>query len=67
MKLTLKLMLVVSLFSSIVLADDGNMGNGGKTCPPGQTTCRAVDETKDTNQTDSILGFIQNYLFSIFE
>jgi hypothetical protein len=73
-KLTLKLMMVVCLFSSIALAEEGDMTGGGRTCPQGQTTCRPAEQlpdptkdTKETNETDSILTIIQKYLISIFE
>lgn len=62
-------MLVVCLFSSIALAEDGNMGSGGRSCPSGTTSCRAAEQStdNDTNQTESILDFIRGYLVSIFE
>jgi hypothetical protein len=75
-KLTLKLILVLCLFSSIAFADgemggggEGDMTNGGKTCPQGQT-CRpdappSDQSGDDANQTDSILNFIRTYLGSI--
>jgi hypothetical protein len=37
MKLTLKIFLVICLFSSMAFGDDGDQGNGGKNCPPQQT------------------------------
>jgi len=80
MKLTLKIFLVICLFSSITFADDGDMGNGGKTCPP-QTTCLDGDTGNGgsgdgdmgnggrtvNDQNESVLTFIQKYLMSIFE
>jgi len=70
MKLTLKLILVLCLFSSIALADgdqgnggEGDQGNGGKKCPQGQTTCRPAEPTTDD---ETILIIIQKYLMSIF-
>lgn len=68
MKLTLKLILVVCLFSSVAFAEEGDMTGGGKTCPQGQT-CRPlppVTTDDDPTQTDSFLISIQKYLFSIF-
>lgn len=70
MKLTLKLFLVICLFSSVTFAD-GDMGNGSKTCTQ---NCFAGDQqTEPTNSDrnklkpkDSILTFIQKYLISIF-
>ncbi|MGC2238903.1 MAG: hypothetical protein WA584_22295 [Pyrinomonadaceae bacterium] len=83
MKLTLKLILVVCLFSSVAFADgdmtnggftDGNMTNGGKTdgnMGSGGFTDGNMGNggraVNDPNQADSALTFIQNYLFSIFE
>ena len=77
MKLTLKLFLVVCLFSSVASAEgemgsggEGDMTSGGKSCPQGQQTCRPdapSDQTgNDSNPTDSMLTFIQEYLISIF-
>ena len=80
MKFTLKLFLVVCLFSSVAFADgemgnggfaDGEMSNGGKT---GDMTGGLTDgdmsngglTANDQNQTDSILIFVQKYLLSIF-
>jgi hypothetical protein len=38
-KLTVKFFLIISLFASIALADDGQMGSGGYTCNPEVETC----------------------------
>jgi len=77
MKSTIKLFLVVILFSSAVFAD-GEMTNGGKTCPTG-TTCLVTpapseEETKSTDSSDStedsddsILTLLEEYLNSIFK
>ena len=71
MKLTVKILLVICLFTSIAFAD-GEMGTGGKTCPP-QTACLDGEmgtgglTVDDQNQNDSMLSFIQKYLISIFE
>lgn len=70
MKLTLKLFLVVCLFSSVTFAE-GDMTSGGKTCTQ---NCFAGDQqTEPTNNDrnkskpkDSVLTFIQKYLISIF-
>ena len=67
MKLTLKLILVICLFSSIAFAEEGNMGGGGKACPQGQQTCRPAEQPPETTDSDSILTIIQKYLISIFE
>lgn len=65
MKSTLKFFLVVALFSSITLADDGNMGNGGKTCTQ---NCLISDQTindkKEAN--NSVLDYVQDFLIKIF-
>lgn len=79
MKLTLKIFLVICLFSSIGLAD-GDQPTGGKNCPT-QETCLEGDQPTggDTegdqptggravnDQNESVLTFIQKYLISIFE
>jgi hypothetical protein len=62
MKLTLKLFLVVCLFSSVALAE-GDMGNGGLTeGDMGNGGLTSNDQT----QKNSILIFVQKYLSSIF-
>lgn len=71
MKLTLKLFLVVCLFSSVTFADDGTMTTGGKSCTQNCYTGNQQTEPTsiDRNQSqpkDSILTFIQKYLISIF-
>jgi len=79
MKSTIKLFLVVILFSSVAFAD-GEMTNGGKTCPTG-TTCLtttqpteeetkstdSTDTTNSTDSTDSILTGVREYLDSMFK
>ena len=65
MKSTIKLVLVVCLFSSVAFAD-GEMGNGSKNCPTG-TTCLTTTqptekETASTESKDSVLDFVQEYL-----
>ncbi len=74
MKSTIKLILVVFLFSSMAFAE-GDMGNGTRTCPNGATTCFVSAEPSETKETttdpeDSILTSVQNYLdwaFKYFE
>jgi hypothetical protein len=71
MKLTVKLIFVVCLFTSVAFAD-GEMGSGGKNCPSGTTTCIIENQptntdTINTESDDSFLTFIGNYLVSIFE
>ena len=67
MKTTIKLVLVVCIFSSVVFAD-GDMGNGTKTCTSGcfvATQPTEIEPVK-TETENSILKFVQKYLFSIF-
>ena len=75
MKLTLKLFLVVWLFSSIVFAG-GDMNNGGRA---GAQNCYTAEQPEpatenptstDSNQStsdDSVLTFIREYLISLDE
>lgn len=75
----MKIFLVVMLFSSVVFADEGNMGNGTRTCPNGQTTCfvsdpTTVDEETDstkatdsTGSTGSVFNFVEEYFDSMIE
>ncbi len=70
MKSIIKLVLVVCLFSSVAFAE-GEMTNGGKTCPTG-TTCLITteptdNETTSTESTDSVLTTVQEYLNSMLE
>ena len=67
MKTTIKLVLVVCLFSSVVFAD-GEMGSGGKTCTSGCLVATQTTETETvkTETENSFLKFVQKYLFSIF-
>jgi len=70
MKSTIKLVLVVCLFSSVAFAD-GEMTNGGKTCPTGTTCLIATQptgqETTTTESKDSVLDFVQEYLNSMLK
>ena len=69
MKSIFKLILVVSLFSSVAFAD-GDMGNGNKTCT---SNCLAAPpqltekDSASTQPDDSTLTAIQEYLNSIFK
>lgn len=70
MKSTIKLVLVVCLFSSVAFAE-GEMGNGSRNCPTG-TTCLVTTQPTDTETTtteskDSVLDFVKEYLDSIFK
>jgi hypothetical protein len=67
MKLTIKVVLFVSLFSSVVFAD-GNMNQGGKTCT---SNCLVATQPTEKNivtkeSEDSLLTIVKNYLISIF-
>lgn len=68
MKLTIKLFLVVCLFSSVAFAD-GDMGNGGKNCTGNCLVANQPTENetvKPESEPDNyILDFVQKYLFSI--
>ena len=81
MKLTLKLFLVVCLFSSVTFAE-GDMGNGGRTCTQNCCTenCYTGNEqpdpttedptSNDSNQStsdDSVLTSVQDYLISLYK
>lgn len=71
MKSTIKLFLVVFLFSSTVFAE-GDMGNGGRTCPNGAPTCLVSAEPSETKETttdpeDSILTSVHEYLDWVFK
>ena len=70
MKSTIKLALVITLFSSAAFAD-GDMGTGGRTCPNGQTTCLVYSEVpqkeETTTENDSILSTVQEYLNSMYK
>lgn len=64
--------MVISLFSSIALADgnqgsggftDGNQGSGGKTCTQ---NCVIADQTdKTVKETNSLLEYVQEFLEKI--
>ena len=70
MKSTIKLALVITLFTSAVFAE-GDMGAGGRTCPNGQTTCLVSYEVPQNEETttdsDSLLNTVQDYLNSMFK
>ena len=65
MKSLLKLALVVFLFTTNIFAEEGNMGNGGRTCPNGTTTCLVYSEApqneETTTESDAILDTAQEY------
>ena len=68
MKLTIKLFLVISLFTSVAFAE-GEMGGSGRTCT---NNCFTVAQTSDEKieakieSEETILTYIQKYLDSIF-
>jgi hypothetical protein len=67
MKTTIKLILVVCIFSSVTFAD-GEMTNGGKTCTG---NCFVAPEPTETvpvkpETNNYFLKFVQKYLISIF-
>ena len=71
MKSVWKLVLVVFLFTSAAFAD-GELPNGNRSCPNGQTTCLvSIDttepDTKSADAEDSFLTTVQNYLDSVFD
>ena len=72
----MKLFLLVILFSSVVFAEEGNMGSGTQSCPSGQTSCLVStsttedEETKPSEPTDStgsILVVVREYFDSMIE
>lgn len=70
MKSICKLVLLASLFTSAAFAGEGDLPNGNRNCPNGQTTCfvggeTTNPETKSSDAEDSVLTVIQNYLDSV--
>jgi hypothetical protein len=74
MKSTIKFFLVIALFSSITLANDGNMGGGGFTDDgnmggggrPCTQNCVPADQTdRNITETDSLLEYVQAFLIKI--
>ena len=75
MKSTLKIFLVIALFSSITLADgnmgtggfmeDGNMGTGGKTCTQNCLSIDQTDRNSNDQQTNDFFGYVQDFLAKI--
>lgn len=71
MKSMLRIFLVISLFSSIALAEgdmggggftDGDMGGGGKPC----ANCQTTDQTdRNSTETNDFLGYVQEFLAKI--
>jgi hypothetical protein len=67
MKTMMKLALAMSLFCSMTLADDGDMGSGGYcgvNCPPPpcQVGCFAGNTTEKVKTTDWIFAFVKGYI-----
>ena len=68
MKSTIKLVLVVILFSSVAFADDGDMGSGGKTCTSNCFVATQPTEDKNTTEPDdNILTTVQEYWDAVFK
>ena len=67
MKLTIKVVLSVSLFVSTVFAD-GNMDQAGKTCTSNCfVATQPTEKTIVTKEPDnSLITIVKNYLISIF-
>lgn len=79
MKNTLKLFFVIALFCTTIFADgsmgnggltdDGSMGNGGKTCTGNCAISKPIVDTKRSSESETtnfVIDFIQEYLISIF-
>lgn len=65
MKTTVKSFLVIALFSSITLADDGNMGGGNRNCPQQQSCLVAEQNEENTGEKNGILEYVQEFLVKI--
>ncbi|CAN5505067.1 hypothetical protein BH10ACI1_BH10ACI1_26830 [soil metagenome] len=74
MKSMLKIFLVISLFSSIALADgdmgtggftDGDMGTGGKTCTQNCPTVNQTVKNSKDQEINSVLEYVQDFLARI--
>lgn len=77
MKTTIKLFFVIALFCTTIFADgnmgngltdDGNMGNG-KTCTGNCVISKPIADTKKSSESETtnfVFDFIQDYLISIF-
>ena len=65
MKTAIKFFLVIALFSSITLADEGNMGSGNKSCTA-QQPCFVNDQNdENTNEKNAVLVYVQEFLEKI--
>lgn len=68
MKTMMKLVLAMSLFCSVSLADEGDMGSGGYctvNCPPPPCTTGCIvggPTTEEVKTTDWILIVVKGYL-----
>jgi hypothetical protein len=64
MKLTMKLFLIISLFCTVALADEGDMGQGSKSDNSGGgfacVEC-VVNDSETRPEDGSFLKIIQNY------
>lgn len=70
MKLTMKIFLLISLFSSVALADgdmgsgnrNGNNGGGGLVCAECMTVNEPSDKDTSVQEDDSIITMIEIFL-----
>ena len=75
MKSVISLVLVVVLFNFTAFADEGELPNGNRNCPNGQTTCFVANEpaepgtmsTDTEDSEDSVLTIVQKYLDSVLD
>ncbi len=64
MKSTIKIALVISLFSSVTLAD-GDMGTGNRNCTQQQPCFVAEQNEENTGEKNGILEYVQEFLVKI--
>jgi hypothetical protein len=75
MKSTIKIVLLMVLCTSVMFAEEGDMGNGPRTCPSNKTTCVVATDPLDptdtketTDQTDdSKLTSVEEFFEWLFE
>ncbi|HMS40395.1 MAG TPA: hypothetical protein PKE69_09225 [Pyrinomonadaceae bacterium] len=65
MKTTIKFFLVITLFGSITLADDGNMGTSNRNCTQQQSCLVADQNDENANEENGILEYVQEFLAKI--
>ncbi len=69
-KTTIKLFLLVCVFCSVAIADDGNMGNGNKNCPPGVScliTPPQDGQSADQVESKDTITVVKDYLKLVFD